>query len=82
MTPFEKDVEKNDRSINVNGVDIPYWKYAMIIHRRDIKLYAAGLLPTRGWKISDFKKYYGLKGTDKKALLEQFLTIFEKNTNV
>jgi len=33
------------------------------------------VIPTRGWKVTNVKKYFGIKGTGKN-LLERFMVLF------
>ena len=37
--------------------------YNLIVSIRDLKLYEFGMKPHGGWKISDVKTYFGIKGT-------------------
>jgi len=69
-TPFYQDMTK---MINVNSNPMPVGYWNLILSIRDCGLYAAGIKPNRHWKISDVKKYFGLKGNAKqlKTQLEE-----------
>lgn len=51
-----------NRSIIMNGKNVPYGYYNLIISIRDCRLYSKGIKPHRNWKISDVKNYFGIKG--------------------
>ena len=72
-TKFEEFKRTINQGIDVNGVRMPYWKYQLIVHKRDLGLYAKGIKITRHFKISHYKEYYGIKGSGEK-LLEDFMT--------
>ena len=36
--------------------------YNLICSKRDVKLWSKGIKPTRHWKISDVKWYFGMNG--------------------
>ncbi len=40
----------------------------LLVSIRDVKLWKAGLRPHRGWKISQVKQYFGLKGNTDKVI--------------
>lgn len=40
--------------------------YNLILTRRDVNLYLKDIKPHRGWKISDVKTYFGIKGGKQK----------------
>lgn len=52
-------------------------KYQLAVIRFQLGLYASGMLPHRGWKITPIKHFFGLKGTDRKSLQTQFEAIFQ-----
>ena len=64
---FLKDL---DKSINVNGRDMPLAYYNLIISIRDFKLYDKGIKPYRGWKPTWAREYFGIKprATNKKTI--------------
>lgn len=67
MTQFELDLEKE---LQINGVKSSKGFYNLIVSIRDLKLYQIGMKPHAYWKISDVKKYFGIKGT-KESILQQ-----------
>lgn len=62
--------------ITVNGKPMPLAYYNLIVSIRDVKLYAHGMKPHRFWKITDVKKYFGIKG-DATAMAGQLELIKE-----
>ena len=58
-TQFEIDLQNG---ININGVNSSRGYYNLIVSIRDVKLHKLGIKPRRGFKISDVKKYFGIKG--------------------
>jgi len=52
---------------NVNGTPMPYPIWNLIISIRDCKMYARGMKPTRSWKITDVKNYFGITGSAEKC---------------
>lgn len=58
-TQFYTDLSK-EMMINNNKSSLGYWN--LIVSIRDCGLYACGIKPHRNWKISDVKKYFGIKG--------------------
>ena len=53
-------------------------KYNLIVSKRDISLWTKlNVKPHRGWKVSQVKEYFGIKGS-KKTLLENFTKVFEE----
>lgn len=68
--PFWSELKDKEKQISVNGQPMPRAYYNLIISIRDVKLYAVGMKPHRFWKITDVKKYFGIKG-DAVQLKEQ-----------
>lgn len=62
-----------------NGMNIGY--YNLIVSIRDLGLYSHGIIPNRYWKISDVKKYFGIKGNavTMKAQLEEILQAIKQD---
>ena len=70
-TPFVQEL-LNGKSMNVNGNPMSQAMWNLICSHRDLKMWCKwGMKPHRGWKISQAKAYFGLKG-NKIKLLEQF----------
>ena len=64
------------RPLSMNGKDMNRAVYNAIVTRRDISLYSKGITPRRGFKISDVKRYFEIKGT-KDILLDAFLSKYD-----
>jgi hypothetical protein len=60
---FFIDMTDKTRQINFNGSPMPRGYYNLILSIRDCGLYSKGIKPHRHWKISDVKKYFGIKGS-------------------
>jgi len=53
-------------------------KYNLIVSKRDVSLWTkSNVIPHRGWKVSQVKKYFGIKGS-KKTLQENFTKMFDE----
>ena len=65
---FFKDLE------NRNGHAVNKGLYNLMITKRDLMLYSKGIKPHRRWKITDVKKYFGLKG-NKHDLLKKITVL-------
>ena len=63
MTQFEKDLEQ-DLSVNEKASSKGMWN--LIVSKRDLGLWRRGMKPHRHWKVTDVKKYFGLKGNKEK----------------
>lgn len=51
--------------------------FNLVCSKRDLKLWTSiKMKPTRSWKVSDAKKYFGIKGSGDK-LMEEFMTVFD-----
>ena len=71
-TPFVQDLCSTERCITVNGSPMPLGLWNLITTRRDLTLWVkCKMKPYRGWKVTDVKRYFGLKGSGQK-LLDQF----------
>ena len=70
-TPFVHDLWALESVINVNGSPMSQGVWNMICSHRDLKLWCRlGMKPHRGWKVSDCKAYFGIKGNKDKLLSE------------
>ncbi len=66
---FFKDLENSEGNVNMG-----YWN--LICTKRDLSMYVKhNMKPHRGWKVSQVKKYFGIKGTGKN-LLNRFLVLY------
>lgn len=76
-TPFVQELLSGSSmtiSVNgtINGNPMSHAVYNLIVSHRDLKMWCSmGIKPHRGWKVSDVKRYFGLKGS-KAKLLSQF----------
>ena len=83
MTPFEQKVREYREgkvalpSVNYQGKEVDPMGYQLAVVKFQLGLYAAGMLPTRGWKVTPIKKFFGLQGRDRKSLLTQFEALYE-----
>lgn len=76
-TPFVQELFSNQRML-VNGNPMPTAVWNLIVSKRDITMWCKfGMKPHRGWKISQVKNYFGLKG-NKEKLLTQFEALFDE----
>jgi hypothetical protein len=74
---FFIDMTDESKLINVNGNDIPLGYWNLVLTMRDLSMYIrTGLKPHRHWKITDVKRYFGMKGSAQ-LLLEQ-LTYYKE----
>jgi len=75
-SPFIQELQSGT-TLNVNGSPMPTAIWNLIISKRDISNYVRirGMKPHRNWKITDVKRYFGIKGTGE-ALLDRFLTLY------
>ena len=64
MTQFEKDLEQD---LSVNGKASSRGMWNLIVSKRDLGLWSKiGMKPNRHWKVTDVKRYFGLKGNKHK----------------
>lgn len=61
-SPFYEEMTNEEKSINVNGKPMPKGYYNLICSIRDVNLYSKGIKIHRFFKITDVKKYFGVKG--------------------
>jgi hypothetical protein len=81
-TQYDIDLSK---VIKVNNGLMTRATWNLIISIRDVKLWKAGMKPHRGWRITDVKKYFGLKGNPDKVLeglLKLKATYDNEKTNI
>jgi hypothetical protein len=83
MTPFEQKVREYREGkvalpkVFVAGQEIDPMGYQLAVTKFQLGLYASGMLPHRGWKLTPIKKFFGLQGRDRKSLLTQFEALYE-----
>jgi hypothetical protein len=64
MTQFEQDLEQD---LSVNGSASSKGMWNLIVSKRDLGLWSKiGMKPHRHWKVTDVKRYFGLKGNKEK----------------
>ena len=69
-TQFFKDMTDESKMLNVNNGTMPLGYWNLIISIRDCKLYSKGIKPHRNFKITNVKKYFGLKGDAGKLVVQ------------
>lgn len=83
MTQFEQAVAQAEMgtlqlpSVHYGKSPIDYFFYQLSVHRFNLRLMSKGI-KCRGVKLTDMKKYYGLKGRTASDCLPQFEQLFEK----
>jgi hypothetical protein len=83
MSPFEQKVREYREGkvalpkVFVAGQEIDPMGYQLAVTKFQLGLYASGMLPHRGWKLTPIKKFFGLQGRDRKSLLTQFEALYE-----
>lgn len=74
--PFLRELARNE-TIMFNGKRTYLAIYNLILAKRDLGLWAAGMKPHRHWRVTDVKKHYGLKGNDREKLVEQIKDLYK-----
>jgi hypothetical protein len=80
MSKFEEAIASakagtlNTPSVSYGGNDVDYFWYQLSVHHFNLKLMAKRIT-FRNVKLSDIKKYYGLKGRTAQDCLAQFESI-------
>lgn len=63
--------------LNVNGKPMGLAIWNLILTKRDLTLWCkSGIKPTRMWKVTPVKKYFGIKGTGEN-LLKNFMKLHD-----
>ena len=81
-TPFEQAVDQarlgqlQTPKVIMGSKNMDYFGYQLAVHKYNLGIMAMGMT-CRGIKLTDIKKYYGLKGRSAKDCLPQFLEVFE-----
>jgi hypothetical protein len=78
-TQFQIDLENKDNTFSMAGKQMNRALYNLIVSKRDLQLWTIGLKPHKGWKVTDVKLYFGLKGNNKANLVEQIKTLCDKH---
>tara|TARA_R100000781_G_scaffold103895_1_gene67579 strand:- start:281 stop:670 length:390 start_codon:yes stop_codon:yes gene_type:complete len=75
-TPWVVDLLNEDRTINLNGRDVPIAIYNFTICKGQLRMWTKHQMKaTRGWKVTDVKKYFGIKGSGEE-LMNSFLDLY------
>lgn len=61
--PFWMDMVDESKNMNVNTKPMARGMWNLILSKRDCSLYSKGIKPHRNWKITDVKRYFGIKGS-------------------
>lgn len=75
-----KAVMEGSGVLNVNGKDMGQAVWNLLVSERDLRLYEAGMIAHRGWKVSNVKTYFGIRGS-RQTILQNFYVMkqeFEK----
>ena len=67
MTQYQLDLQ---RPLSINGAQSSRAFYNLVVSIRDVSLFSKGIKPHRGWRISDVKNYFGVKGNPTKVLIQ------------
>ncbi len=76
-SPFMQEL-RSGKTIQVNDGLMPTSIYNLIISKRDLSMYCTGsrpIKPHRHWKVTDVKKYFGIKGSGQK-LYDNFMVLY------
>ena len=74
MRAYEREGQihmSGGKILEVDGKPMGQAVYNMIVTKRDLEFYLVGMKPHRRWKVTDVKRYFGIKGT-KQKLMAQF----------
>jgi len=82
-SPFMEEL-RNEAEILANGGEVmavngsPMGRaiWNLIVSKRDLSGYVRGWKPHRHWKVTDVKKYFGIKGTGQK-LYDNFMALHD-----
>lgn len=83
LTPFEETLlaivegKLTPPDVNYEGKKIDYIGYQLATTKYALGLYAKGIRLDRHFKVTDYKKYYGLKGKTPQDVLKSFMVIYD-----
>lgn len=86
MTPFQQALiaasegKLQTPTVSTATGNINYFSYQLAVHKFNLSLMAKGI-QSRGVKLSDLKRYYGLKGRTAADCLPQFLQLIDNYHN-
>ncbi len=72
--------ENGEAILTVNGTSTGQAVWNLMCSKRDLALWTRGMKPHRHWKVSDAKKYFGIKG-NRDELLRQITLIHDVIVN-
>jgi len=73
--------ERGEDILNVNGTPMGQAVWNLLCTKRDLTLWTKiGMKPHRHWKVTNVKKYFGIKGTGEN-LMKQFMVIYDNIHN-
>lgn len=68
-SPFIAHMQGEENAIKVNNGYMARGMWNLIVSIRDVGMYSrVGMKPHRHWKITDVKKYFGVKGSPESIL--------------
>lgn len=73
-SPFMKELRLGN-TLQVNDGHMPTAIWNLIISKRDLYGYLRGWKPHRHWKVTNVKKYFGIKGTGQ-TLVDRFMVLY------
>ncbi len=77
--PFIEEYNSG-KTLSFNGRPMRTAVWNLMLSKRDISIYArtnGRLIITRGWKVNDVKKYFGITGKGQ-ALLDNFMKLYNQ----
>ena len=78
MTQFETDLAKD---LYINGEESSKGLWNLIVSKRDLALWKIGMKPHRNWKVTEVKKYFGLKG-NKEKIYDDICKMVDEHTKL
>jgi hypothetical protein len=76
-----KKFQEGQDGLTFNGKPMPSAYWNLICSIRDVSWYLKGMKPTRSWKITPVKKYFGFRGHDNKIFLDYLQAIQQELVN-
>jgi hypothetical protein len=61
-------LENGEEILTVNGSSMGQAVWNLICSKRDLSLWTRGIKPHRHWRVTDAKRYFGIKGNRDKLL--------------
>ena len=74
-------LERGEEIMTLNGKPMGQAVWNLLCTKRDLELWTKkGMKPHRRWKVTDVKKYFGIKGNGEN-LMKQFMLIYDNIHN-